>query len=910
MRFIAFRSSTTRFIVRCDSGIEMARLLTAWSELGTDAAALCSFEAHKKAVAWLWLSSVRMPAWVERTCVENRDCGVICVDADAEECAPVFALLCAAGGQMVPKASTADMPKLVNTLKALNGNVALARMLPTVAEAETWMGAARVPLWVLKAAAARENNITEADRAGTATNNSDDDVIIVSDHETGDDTLDGKAFMTVARTLPPPPTPKRSIFSMKSINDSMLLPVRFRRHPVTGEIPARGSGGSSTMAPSSGPPPATPTSGPSSTARSSRPSSTKPAVVAAPPAPTLVVRRHQMGPSMSADSRVSHRRVPVPTATALPPAGCPGSVARLVPAVKSCRSGVSHSTTGAGRFAEATPAHSARPTKRTAACAGDQTSTGVGLEVGSPISGPSSDKVRRCFSASAPQASSFPSSSSSVPPPGAPAKKRRVGKIVPAVPYDMKRFAKSIVRRGRSLFVTGGGGVGKTHLLRQCANSFSEDNGGERKGLHVVAPTGVAAAVAGGVTLHAYLRQRAGCFDESLPEEQDAARLFDEMEMPTKKRLAFTSLVLVDEVSMVSSRMFTFLCYSLQKAHEILNEDGTPWRIVAFGDFYQLPPVRRGDEDVYDLSGLCAFKSVLWVKQFGNQQLELKYVWRQEDAEFIKMLSQLRVGDVSDELSAFLEQRYEVYNDRVSTGGLTDLDITHIFPHRKRVGTHNQQCLSMMEMVSGSTRRVYTAYDYPIGVAMTNTAVTKQLDQALMAPAVLELCIGARVASCTNLADGDKAVPNGTIGSVVRFDSIGAGGHLTLAPVVCFETVNGPVTVCVQACDMKLQAVARDGPYASRFQVPLVLAWAVTVHRCQGLTMDAAVMDLAPCFVAGMVYVALSRVRTMSGVFVLSFDRDRVRADARVTSFYADQSDLHGIFDECAVPDPRAGARS
>jgi len=843
MRFIAFRSSTTRFIVRCDSGIEMARLLTAWSELGTDAAALCSFEAHKKAVAWLWQLSVRMPAWVERTCVEDRDCGVICVEADVEEFAPVFALLCAAGGQMVPKASTADMPKLVNTLKALNGKVAIARMLPTVDEAETWLAAARVPLWVLKAAAAREDKTTELDRAGTATDDSNDDVIIVSDHETDDDTLDGKAFMAVARTLPPPPTPKRTILSMDSINDSMLLPVRFRRHPGTGVIAARGSGGSSSTAPFSGPPSAAPTSGPSSTTRSSRPSSTALAVVAAPAAPTLAVRRHQIRPSMSADSRVSHR---------LP---------------------------------------------------------GVAHEVGSPISGPSPDKVRRCFSASAPQASSFPSSSSSGPPPGGPAKKRRVDPVVPAVPYDMKRLAQRIVRRGRSLFVTGGGGVGKSHLLRQCADSFTEDNGGERKGLHVVAPTGVAAVVAGGVTLHAYLRQRAGCFDESLSEEQDAARLFGEMEMPTKKRLAFTSLVLVDEISMVSSRMFTLLCYSLQKAHEILNEDGTPWRVVAFGDFYQLPPVSRGDEDVYDLRGLCAFKSSLWVKQFGNQQLELKYVWRQEDQKFISMLSQLRVGDVSDELSAFLEQRYQVYNDRVATGGLTDLDITHIFPHRKRVGTHNQQCLSMMEMVSGSTRRVYTAYDYPIGVTMTKTAVTKQLDQALMSPAVLELCIGARVASCANLADGDKAVPNGTIGSVVRFDSIGAGGHLTLAPVVFFDTVNGPVTVCVQACDMKLQAVARDGPYASRFQVPLVLAWAVTVHRCQGLTMDAAVMDLAPCFVAGMVYVALSRVRAMSGVFVLSFDRDRVRADARVTSFYADQSDLHGMFIECAVADPRAGAR-
>jgi len=178
------------------------------------------------------------------------------------------------------------------------------------------------------------------------------------------------------------------------------------------------------------------------------------------------------------------------------------------------------------------------------------------------------------------------------------------------------------------------------------------------------------------------------------------------MEMPTKRRLAFTSLVLVDEESIVSSSMFNHLCYSLQNAHEMLNEDCTPWRIVKFRNCYQLPPVGRGDEAVYDLREMCAFKPSLWVKQVGNQQLELKHVWRKVDERFINMLSQLRVGDVSDELSAFLEQRSQVYSAHVATGGLKNLGITHILPHGERVGTRNHECLSMKQMVSGSTRRV------------------------------------------------------------------------------------------------------------------------------------------------------------------------------------------------------------
>jgi len=115
----------------------------------------------------------------------------------------------------------------------------------------------------------------------------------------------------------------------------------------------------------------------------------------------------------------------------------------------------------------------------------------------------------------------------------------------------MERLASSIVRLKKNLFVTGGGGVGKTHLLHHCVNRFRDAHNSRRDGLHVVAPTGVAAAMAGGVTLHAYLRQPAGCFDETLPEEEHAERLYSSMDEQTQRRLALTSLVLLDEVSMV-----------------------------------------------------------------------------------------------------------------------------------------------------------------------------------------------------------------------------------------------------------------------------------------------------------------------------------------------------------------------
>eukprot|EP00168_Porphyra_purpurea_P021006 TRINITY_DN9116_c0_g1_i1.p1 TRINITY_DN9116_c0_g1~~TRINITY_DN9116_c0_g1_i1.p1 ORF type:complete len:442 (-),score=77.16 TRINITY_DN9116_c0_g1_i1:143-1420(-) len=411
------------------------------------------------------------------------------MDADVHENPPVFALLCAAGGQMMPEACTVDTTKLVNTLRALNGKVAIARMMPTVANEESWLASPRVPRWVLQAAADGEYHTTGADRVRRPTTTSADDVIFVSDDEVAEDTVDGKAFITVARALPLLPTLKRTILSMGSINDSILLPVRLRRHPVTGAVASGGSGGSSSSMPSS------------------EPLSIKCAAVAAPATPTLVVRRRQMRRMKTADSRVSRLHVPVSAATALPLSGSSSTVARRVLAVRSWRGGASSSSANRAGSADAeTSASSTPPARSSTFSAGAEAAVEAGAEastwaddgVGSPINGSSPDNVRRCFLAIAPQASCLLSPSSSAPPLGSPSEKQCAHPVAPAVPYDMKRLAQSIVRRKRSLFVTGGGGVGKTHLLRQCADNFSDDHDGERKSLHVVTPTGVAAAVAGG----------------------------------------------------------------------------------------------------------------------------------------------------------------------------------------------------------------------------------------------------------------------------------------------------------------------------------------------------------------------------------------------------------------------------
>jgi len=231
------------------------------------------------------------------------------------------------------------------------------------------------------------------------------------------------------------------------------------------------------------------------------------------------------------------------------------------------------------------------------------------------------------------------------------------------------------------------------------------------------------------------------------------------------------------------------------------------------------PPVLRGDEDKHATCGCYSFTSAYWTRLFNEQQLELKYVRRQDDTRFTEMLSSLRVGNVAEGLRAFLEQSAKMFNVRVSSGGMTDLEATHIFPHRERVNTHNRQCLSTTEATRGSKRLVFTAIEYPISAQLTKEEVSRQLDQALMAPEVPELCVGARVASCATLTDGDTAVPNGTIRTVVQLDSAAphsSCGNASEATVVRFDAVSGQREMVVSPVEMKLLSVARYGAHASR----------------------------------------------------------------------------------------------
>jgi len=561
--FIALRARSKRVVVEAKNGIDVARLLLVWTELGRDVALVCSFETRKAATSWVAGPVPALASWASLTCVPTGGDEAAIPDSGSRS-SSVFALLRGAGGHVAPLADAAMSTKLVNTLTALNGECALARMLPSMTAAETWLLAPRLPPWLLSAG--RGNLINTA---------SADVVIVLSDDDSEDDDAAAAAFSRAARSLPPPPALSRTIFSRGSLRDGMLLPVSFQRHPLTGVVVRSCDQSKAAVSVNNA---------------STSSSLTPPRRTSSSPAIESRVRRWSRAPS-------------VPTASAGPPVG--GTPRGTPP-----RLGHAHSTSSVGALRSAGPSLSAlvgpvslssslEPAKGGSGAPSSNSTLRGGLRTSSPTPLGRRPGIRptplnglpRADAASASSARTctplpLSASISRVPP----TKKRR---LADAVPYDMARLAKSILKRKQGLFVTGGGGVGKTRLLHECVSEYRQAHGGLRVGLHVVAPTGVAAAAAGGVTLHAYLRLPAGCFDESLSEEDDAARLYSAMTAATKMRLGDTTILLLDEVSMVSSRMFTLLCYCVDRAHAKHNPD-RPWRLLAFGDFFQLPPCGGG----------------------------------------------------------------------------------------------------------------------------------------------------------------------------------------------------------------------------------------------------------------------------------------------------------------------------
>ncbi|EGD76622.1 hypothetical protein PTSG_07735 [Salpingoeca rosetta] len=405
----------------------------------------------------------------------------------------------------------------------------------------------------------------------------------------------------------------------------------------------------------------------------------------------------------------------------------------------------------------------------------------------------------------------------------------------PAIDASLTPEQKDVlmaVLSGRNVFFTGSAGTGKSYLIGKIIEALPKAT------TVVTASTGVAACAIGGTTLHAFAGVQAG--SSRLPVNTSA--------WTTAK------VLLIDEVSMIDAPYFDQLEQTARRVRRC-NKPFGGLQLVLVGDFLQLPPVtKRGEETQF------CFQAKSW-DACVHECFHLSQVHRQRDRTFVDILHRCRLGQCTPSDITYIQ--------RSATHRLDSSHIraTRLCTHVKEAKQINEQQLSKL---SGSSK-LFTRSDASPDVSRSSLASRVEK--------VLELKVGAQVMLSANV-NVSAGLANGSRGVVVKFDAVGW-------PVV--EFANGREET-VRMHTWRIRTAA--GRVMECKQVPLRLAWAVSIHKSQGMTLDALEVDLSRVFEWGQAYVALSRARTYEGLCVKRFSAKSIRAHPRVLAFYRSKFNL------------------
>jgi ATP-dependent DNA helicase PIF1 len=446
--------------------------------------------------------------------------------------------------------------------------------------------------------------------------------------------------------------------------------------------------------------------------------------------------------------------------------------------------------------------------------------------------------------------------------------------------YAFAKFAQ-----GRNIFVTGPGGTGKTRLI-QFLVEYMDSQGRSHQ---VCAMTGCAAVLLNckAKTIHSWsgIKLGKGPIDEIVKRvmrNRCIVKSWKEIEV-----------LVVDEVSMMSRKMFELL----DQIGRVTRKNGKPFggiQLVFTGDFFQLSPIADYEDPS---TGDFCFQHPRWPTTFRAEDcIELQTFFRQTDPAYIQLLQEIRRGTISEESIDILEQR-------VLRGGATaplknGVAPTKLFPVRAKVDFINNTTYAKLigeEKVYHFNVSTEAKAHIDSGTPLTPEEIyrcgeltaeqmnyeVESLTASLQTDKTVRLKIGALV-MCTANLDIERGICNGSQGIVIDFaETISAiDGSSSIAPLVKFS--NG-ITMRVGSH----QRQCEEYPCIVVSQIPLCHAWALTIHKIQGATLDVAEMDVGKSvFAAGQTYVGLSRVKTLDGLYLSDFNPTRIRADPLVVEFY------------------------
>jgi ATP-dependent DNA helicase PIF1 len=459
-----------------------------------------------------------------------------------------------------------------------------------------------------------------------------------------------------------------------------------------------------------------------------------------------------------------------------------------------------------------------------------------------------------------------------------------------------QRYAFAKFKEGHNLFITGPGGTGKTRLIQYFVDYMKAPGGKapfETRIAHqVCALTGCAAVLlnCGAKTIHSWSGIRLG-----KGTKEDIVRRV------IKNRFAIKSwresdVLIVDEISMMSAKMFELL----DEIGRLIRRNTKPFggiQLVFTGDFFQLPPI----PDSCDLSSsLFCFESPKWPQVFSRENcIQLTTYFRQSDPKYIEILQQVRTGKLSEENTAILQKCvHRVYSPE-DHGGIV---LTKLFPVRQKVDYVNATMYASLKQeevtftyTSKTNETFYLESTTPIPYEllekcreMSKPEMDFEIEQLLSSSQTekqLNLKIGAAVMCTTNL-NVDAGICNGSQGIVVGFSESSVRQSLSISNA----NILVPVVRFANGRTMKIEPYIRqsdDYPTIVVSQIPLCLAWALTIHKIQGSTLQMAEMDIGKSvFEYGQTYVALSRIKSLDGLYLSEFNPHRIKANSDVVAFY------------------------
>jgi ATP-dependent DNA helicase PIF1 len=395
---------------------------------------------------------------------------------------------------------------------------------------------------------------------------------------------------------------------------------------------------------------------------------------------------------------------------------------------------------------------------------------------------------------------------------------------------EQENALKSI-KEHRNVFISGNAGTGKSFLLKHIKESIPN--------IHITASTGIAAVNVGGQTLHSW----SGIGLGNVPADKLT------FSFKVINRIKLAKILAIDEISMISAETLDLV----NDVIKLIRKNDKPFgeiQVIFFGDFFQLPPV-QGD--------FC-FNSKTWT-DLKMTSVILKKVFRQSDEVFVNMLNHIRHANLTPEDISLL-------TDRVKCKCIDEIQPTRLVSHNEQAERINKAELAKI------TSEIHT---FKAKYRGTDQIKIEFLKKNCVAYDTLDLKVGSSVMMLRNTY-AEHGIINGSVGIVM---------DISVFPSVLFEngiqlTIISEVWALERYDDM-LGKLVTD---ASIEQIPLIFSWAITIHKSQGMTLNKIRCELSKVFTYGQSYVALSRVKSLDGLYIDDIDFHKIRTSDMIISFY------------------------